>query len=112
DSARIWDAASGELLHTVRHFATVQDARLSPDGRWLVTAGPRSVGVWDASTGQPLLTLTGPTDIVTGAWFDADGRTIEATSLDGPLRRYTCALCGSRQQVVAAAEARLAALAR
>ena len=38
-TARLWDAASGELRATlVGHQGKVRQAAFSPDGRWLVTA--------------------------------------------------------------------------
>jgi WD40 repeat protein len=45
--ARIWDATTGVTLHTLRgHFNVVNDAEFSPDGRWVVTAGPITAGLW------------------------------------------------------------------
>ena len=60
--AILWDVASGKALRVLRaHFNAVSDARFSPDGRWIVTAGPRSVGLWKASTGELVRLLRGPT---------------------------------------------------
>ena len=36
---------------------SVEDARFSPDGRWLVTAGPKSARLWTAA-GRPVRTCT------------------------------------------------------
>ena len=53
--ARIWDAATGRLLHVLRgHFAIVSDASFSPDNRWVVTAGPGTAGLFDVSTGESI----------------------------------------------------------
>ena len=52
--------ARAALLHVLRgHFAIVSDARFSPDGRWVVTAGPATAGLWDADTGLARLLLRG-----------------------------------------------------
>ena len=41
------------------HLGTVFDASFSPDGRWVVTAGPTKAGLWDATTGEFLYFLQG-----------------------------------------------------
>jgi WD40 repeat protein len=44
----LWDAATGEALRPpLKHRARVESAALSPDGRFLVTAGERQLHVWD-----------------------------------------------------------------
>jgi hypothetical protein len=49
DVARIWDAASGELLGPpLPHFAWLDAASFSPDGKLLATASTgRGIRVWD-----------------------------------------------------------------
>ncbi len=45
-TARLWDAETGELAQVLRcHYGRVADANFSPDGRWIVTAGPATVGL-------------------------------------------------------------------
>ena len=47
----------------------------SPDGNaWLLPTGGNTAKVWDAATGQELLTLTGHTNIVAGIGFSPDGK--------------------------------------
>ena len=49
----VFDAATGAFLYLLRiHGGTVTDAQFSPDSRWIVTAGPRKVGLWSAATGK------------------------------------------------------------
>ena len=51
--AIVWNARSGDEVHKlVVHAAIVSDAQFSPDGRWIVTAGPGTAGLWDASNGE------------------------------------------------------------
>jgi WD40 repeat protein len=38
DAARIWDAHSGQQLHTLTHDWPVKAVAFSPDGRWLATS--------------------------------------------------------------------------
>ncbi|MEO7731545.1 MAG: protein kinase [Kofleriaceae bacterium] len=55
--ARMWDAASNQLLLSVNHGSgTVRQAEFSPDGSRIVTAGS-GVRIWDASTGEPVREL-------------------------------------------------------
>ena len=93
--ARTWDAETGKPLVSVRLSARAKDAWFSPDGRWLVTAGPTAAAIWDTTTGNNLLFPRGPDGALTAASFGSDGRTIYATSADGTLRSYLCDACGS-----------------
>jgi WD40 repeat protein/serine/threonine protein kinase/two-component SAPR family response regulator len=59
----------------------------SPDGTRLVAAGEDGlVRVWDAATGQELLTLTGHTAWVLRAFFSPDGQYIATSSEDNTTR--------------------------
>ncbi|HEX3475966.1 MAG TPA: serine/threonine-protein kinase [Kofleriaceae bacterium] len=56
--ARMWDAASGQLLLTVNHRGgAVRQAVFSSDGSRIVTAGS-GVMIWDAATGEPVRELS------------------------------------------------------
>jgi WD40 repeat protein len=106
---RVWDVGSGRQLYAfVAHQGPVQDVSFSPDGRWIVTAGPISAGVWSAATGRPLLLLHGPTQPLHAALFTQDGRTIVTAGYDDTIRTYECVVCGTFSQLVRAAELRLA----
>ena len=51
--ARTWDVAKGIQAAVFKaHVSTVSDARFSADGRWVVTAGPRASGLWQARDGE------------------------------------------------------------
>jgi WD40 repeat protein len=111
--ARVWDVASRRLLFPLRgHFAAVSSAAFSPDGRWIVTAGPQTAGLWETSSGKLLLLARGHRRQVTSAVFAPDGRRIVTAGLDGTVRTYRCALCGSTADLIAIAEARIARLRR
>jgi WD40 repeat protein len=90
----------------------VSTAAFSPDGRWIVTAGPISVGLWNVRNRSALFFLHGNTDLVTSASFTPDGRTIVTSSADGTVRTYRCDLCGGLDELLALARRQLAATHR
>jgi WD40 repeat protein len=112
DEARIWDVRTGASLHRLRkHFGPVADARFSPNGRWIVTAGPKRVGLW-SSAGDFVRYLRGPTSTVTAAAFTADSRTVLTEERNSTVRAYRCLLCGTIPELVALAQKRLAGTGR
>jgi WD40 repeat protein len=61
----------------------------SPDGTRLATASDdRTVRLWDASSGESLLTLTGHTDEVWGVAFSPDGIRLATASDDQTVRLW------------------------
>jgi WD40 repeat protein/serine/threonine protein kinase/DNA-binding XRE family transcriptional regulator len=65
------------------HDAQVWSITYSPDGKRIATASQdKTAKIWDANTGQLLLTLTGHTESVNGIVFSPDGRRIATTSDD------------------------------
>jgi WD40 repeat protein len=112
-NAILWDVASGQPLRVLRaHFGTVSDARFSPDGRFIVTAGPRSVGLWKASTGELVKLLGSPEGPFTAVAFRPDSRTIVALSGDHVVSVYDCRVCGELPELLELADERLAATGR
>jgi WD40 repeat protein len=107
--ARIWDARTGRpLRQLVGHFGSVADARFSPDGRWVVTAGPITAGLWNVRTGELVMYLRGPTSRPAAVAFAPDSRTIVVGEANGTVRRYECAVCGDLDDLLAVADRRLA----
>ena len=45
-TAKVWDSASGALLHTLPHDRWVSTAVFSPDGRWVATGSGNTIRVW------------------------------------------------------------------
>ena len=57
--ARVWDAQTSQLLHTLPHGDTVYQAAYSSDGKHIVTAGgDDAVRIWDAANGALVRELT------------------------------------------------------
>ena len=83
------------------------DAQFSPDGRWVVTAGPITAGLWNVRTGELVMYLRGPTTHPTAVAFTPDSRTVVAAEANGVVRRYECAVCGTVNELLALADRRL-----
>ena len=93
-SVKVWDAVTGETCLTLRgHTSAVPGLTYSPDGRRLVTAaggtnkgGERlysEVKLWDALTGQEILTLRGALAQSPRVAFDRGGRRLAASGDEG-----------------------------
>jgi WD40 repeat protein len=109
----VWNAGDGQRAADLTgHFAIVSGAAFSPDGRWIVSAGPGTAGLWDRVAEQRLLFLDGHKGKLLAATFDAAGRRIETVGADGTIRAYQCIVCGGVPELLQLADARLAATGR
>jgi WD40 repeat protein/transcriptional regulator with XRE-family HTH domain len=96
---QVWLYTPGEplTLENSQAILTIPDggaAVFSPDGKWLAalslsTASGNAVKLWDANTGQELLTMAGHTDWLAGLAFSPDGKRLASTSLDGTVRVWS-----------------------
>jgi WD40 repeat protein/serine/threonine protein kinase len=76
-TARIFDAATGQGLRTLRgHEPDIcWNVCYSPDGRWLASCGrDKTVRVWEMPSGRLFRTLSGHPDFVRSVAFSPDGR--------------------------------------
>jgi WD40 repeat protein len=78
------------LLTLASHTGSIViDVAFSPDGSRLVTGGfDGTAKVWNAATGQELLTLVGHTSAVYGVAFSPDGSRLAAGSEDGTAKMW------------------------
>ena len=84
NTAKIWDAQTGEELMTLRgHAGVIWSIAFSPDGRRLATGSTdKTAKIWDAQTGMELMTLNGHADIIMSIAFSPDGRRLATASED------------------------------
>ncbi len=73
-TVKVWDVTNGEELYTLpSQNSTVPSVQFSPDGQYLVSGGGDAIRVWEALSGEAVLTLTeGP------GWlaYTADGKNL------------------------------------
>jgi WD40 repeat protein len=82
-TARLWDAATGQLVTTLQHQGEVLQATFSRDGKvFLTVSTDRTVRVWDGATGAPVSPPLPHQDIVHAAAFSPDGRVVLTGSGD------------------------------
>ena len=82
NTAKIWDAATGQCLQTLQHNEGVNSAQFSSDNKLVVTASSdRTAKVWDAATGQCLQTLQ-HSNLIRSAQFSSDNNLVVTASGD------------------------------
>ncbi|TMJ35382.1 MAG: hypothetical protein E6G89_18710 [Alphaproteobacteria bacterium] len=72
-TARVWNPATGEQLFVLPLIGDYQTAIFSPDGSRILTAGSKGVVIWDARTGNQVVSVQGSGSSL--ASFSPDGRT-------------------------------------
>jgi len=114
-----WDVRTGALLNDlVGHAGPVSRGAFSPDGQWIATAGPVTVGLWQRDANHPyeagneifFLRRAGAVPkgkLVTSASFSPDGRFVLSSSADGSVRLYRCEVCGDLDALMRLARKRL-----
>jgi autotransporter-associated beta strand protein len=96
-TVKVWDAQTGQEQLTLKgHTRPVTSVCFSPDGGRLASAGHYWDGdgrvwkgeakVWDAQTGQEILSLHGHTAPVTSVCFSPDGRRLASASHDSTVK--------------------------
>jgi WD40 repeat protein len=97
NTARLWDAATGELCATLPHPGFVLTLALSPDGRSLVTAsfGDDRLRIWDVATMRLRKEIQGPGQNIRFLTVSPDGARV-AVLTDGP-RFSVCDLSSGRR---------------
>lgn len=90
-TARIWDAATGEIVLALPHDAPLLDARFSPDGAQLATAEvDGTVRIWTLASGTPTVALRHAAKVHVLA-FRGDGRAVLTAAWDRSARVWDTA---------------------
>jgi WD40 repeat protein len=92
EEVRVWEADTGRLLYTREAgkqgkggFGDSRGVCFSPDGRRLAGSFYNEVKVWDAATGQEVLSLQGHRHSVAAVCFSPDGQRV-ASLTGGEIR--------------------------
>jgi eukaryotic-like serine/threonine-protein kinase len=103
DSPVVFDVASGRLMPLkesppgnvqVPRWPLARRLGFSLDGLRVVGCDGATIKVWDATSGQEILTLKGHTDDVWSVAFSADGLRIASASRDGTVKVWGSAING------------------
>lgn len=84
DGMKVWDTSTGSEIRTLRgHLQRIGSVAFSPDGKRIASASfDHSVKIWNALTGQELLTLR-IDEVANHIAFSPDGSRIMASGLRG-----------------------------
>ena len=109
-TAKIWDLATGQLVHSLKETDGVTDLAFSPDGQTLATSRRDEVQLWNVITGEQIGSLTNDGHRVGSLAFSPEGRFLATggadqtvTLWDVPTRQQTAQLRGHRGEVISVA---------
>ncbi|MFO0948369.1 MAG: c-type cytochrome domain-containing protein [Planctomycetota bacterium] len=88
--AILWNIADGKRLKEFHgHADSLYAAVLSPDGKWLATAGyDKDIKIWDVDSGKELRTLKGHNDAVFDLCFSPNGKFLASSSGDRTVKLW------------------------
>ena len=81
-TARLWDAATGELVATLPHPDVVHDLAFAPDGSWFATASLADgrLRIWDAATARLRKEIALPAGSLREVHIRPDGRRVAVSA--------------------------------
>lgn len=90
-TARIWDLASGAVVHVLEHPGDPEAIDWSPDGSSIVTGCDDGIArVWDPATGSLVRELSDASAAVRFVRFDEAGARVLVGAYDATMRVYDC----------------------
>jgi eukaryotic-like serine/threonine-protein kinase len=90
-TARLWNAATGQTIRTLTGHTNGPAVAFSPDGTLLATGSSQTARLWDIATGQTIRTLTGHAGPVSAVAFSPDGTVLATGSRDQTARLWDAA---------------------
>uniref|UniRef100_L2FYC2 Vegetative incompatibility protein het-e-1 n=1 Tax=Colletotrichum fructicola (strain Nara gc5) TaxID=1213859 RepID=L2FYC2_COLFN len=91
ETVRLWDAATGAALRTLKEDHVVREVIFSMDGHMVASiSGDRTLRLWDAATGTALRTLPGQTAIHAVA-FSPDSQILASALEEGAMQLWDAA---------------------
>jgi WD40 repeat protein len=106
DCARLWNTGTGaELARCVGHSGQAMAVALSPNGKWLASAGLRGRGIrlWDIATGLPLVEFGGEDVYHTALAFSPDSKKLISAGINFCLIVWDVAVVLEKYQPAAVA---------
>jgi WD40 repeat protein len=107
DAVTVWDAGSGNAVHSLPVKGTARDVAFSPNGKQLAAAVGKSVIVWDVSTGAVMKKLD-QKGIVETVEYLQDGRLVmkagKLLTIDASGKPLSIQFKGSPMAVTASAD--------
>jgi RNA polymerase sigma factor (sigma-70 family) len=98
NSLKIYDLKTGRLHRTIMGAHSVRAVAYSPDGKRLASShgigsarGNGSIQVWDTTTWQEVMALTGHTALCPQISFSTDGQRLASASNDGTVKVWDVA---------------------
>jgi WD40 repeat protein len=99
NTARLWDAETGEPCATLPHPGVVRTLAFGPDSRWLVTGGDGDgrLRIWDVATARVRQEIQGPDLSLRLLAVSPDGARVAATVWDGQINYHVYDLPTGKQ---------------
>jgi WD40 repeat protein len=95
---KVWDAATGQVIHNLHHTRGVCCVAFSPDGRRLASGSQdQTMKIWDVASGQETLTLRGHRDSVRSLVYSPDGNRLFSCGHDESVRVWDATPLGHQE---------------